>query len=158
MNRTSLWLFLLPLFAAATGCSGGNCTVSGRVTLDGQPLSNGRIALRPAAQMASARSVSVKINDGKFSFTQAHGIVPGSYTVMIRAWRKTGRKLKVDEAEELDEHEQYLPAEYNAQSQIATNIRGNTGGLRFELRMPESENSEEKESPPKELPPASILN
>lgn len=150
MNHKILWLSALPLFAAAIGCSGSNCTVSGQVMVDGQPLSNGRIALRPAAQMAGARSISVKIDDGKFSFTQAHGIAPGSYTVMIWAWRKTGRTLRVDEAEEQDEHEQYLPAKYNAHSQIAASIRGNTSGLRFKLRMPEPENFEENESPPEE--------
>ncbi len=137
----------LLLCTAAVGCSSDNCAVSGRVTLDGEALSNGRIALRPSAQMAASRPQSAKIDNGEFSFARSLGIASGSYIVTITTYRKTGRKLKVDEAEALDEHEQYLPEEYNTRSQISVNIRGNTSGLRFDLKMPEPESPTEGESP-----------
>ena len=135
------WLCLS--LAVMLGCSETSCSVSGRVTLDGKPLSNGSISLRPLAHLASSRPVSAEIDHGKFSFSRSQDILPGSYVVSISAWRKTGRQLKVDEAEPLDEHEQYLPDDYNSTSKLSVEIPGTISGLLFELTMPEPESDAE---------------
>ncbi|MGI9430092.1 MAG: hypothetical protein ACR2NM_15640 [Bythopirellula sp.] len=126
------------LVTGTVGCGGGGCTVSGEVTLDGQPLSNGRIALRPAAKMAGFRPVSAEIDSGSFQFESSQKIVPGSYVVIVKAWRPTGKKLPIEEgaSEPEDEYEQYLPLKYNTRSELAVELDGNKYDLTFELQMP----------------------
>jgi hypothetical protein len=143
LNTTSCLYLLMVLVTMGSGCSREGYAVSGRVILDGEALSNGLISLRPASRLAGARPVSADVEDGRFSFAASQGIKPGSYVVSIMAWRKTGRKLDVDDAEDLDEHEQYLPDKYNLTSKLSVDVHGNTSGLVFELEMPEAQADED---------------
>lgn len=66
-------VLLLPL---AVGCGGGKGTVSGTVTLDGQPLPVGNIAFLPS----QGPGASGRIEDGKYS---VKGVPAGQVTVTV---------------------------------------------------------------------------
>jgi hypothetical protein len=66
---------------ALSGCSGGNAgTVSGKVTLNGQPLQGGRLKLY-SSPSADPYPISVG-NDGTFSTV---GVPPGEYKVTVES-------------------------------------------------------------------------
>jgi hypothetical protein len=126
------------LSAAVMGCGQGSCAVSGRVLLDGQPVADGRIALRPTLKTPGVRTVQAVIANGDFVFVQSQGIVPGNYSVVITARRKTGQLLPPEEGsgEVVDRYEQYLPAQYNTDTKLRCEIVGDTDDLLFELELP----------------------
>jgi hypothetical protein len=73
------------------GCSGATDdlprqTVSGQVTLNGQPLSSGTIQFQPGSgPRAVSMSGGARIQDGSYSIPRAEGLVPGKYKVSISA-------------------------------------------------------------------------
>ncbi|MDR3632299.1 MAG: hypothetical protein P4L84_00605 [Isosphaeraceae bacterium] len=78
-------------FVAGTGfvgCGGGDDlprqSVSGTVTLGGQPLAQGRIEFEPASPEAKT-PVGGEIKDGAFRIPRDQGPTPGDYKVMITA-------------------------------------------------------------------------
>ncbi|QDS99902.1 hypothetical protein [Adhaeretor mobilis] len=68
------------------GCGGYEATLSGTVTLDGQPLNVGRVNLAPTGEGKIA-SASIK-PDGTYEVitTGESGMVPGQYGVSVRAY------------------------------------------------------------------------
>jgi hypothetical protein len=121
------------------GCGGGGCAVQGKVLLDGEPVSEGRIALRPKQPGPNARTVQAVVSEGQFQFIPAQGVVPGAYSVVITARRKTGQQLPPEEGsgEVLDRYEQYLPPKYNTRTELTADISGGTNDLLFELELPQ---------------------
>lgn len=92
MSPSSCKFFVcLAALGLLVGCSGGGgadvgaVSVSGTVTLDGQPVEGATVAFSPAGQ--GARSASGKTDgSGKFTLTSVEagdGAVPGSYAVVI---------------------------------------------------------------------------
>ena len=78
----------LVLMPAVTGCGGtGRVPVSGKVTLDGQPLEHGLINFRPSQGNAGPGSGGV-VNEGRFEIPADKGLRPGSYKVSITALKK----------------------------------------------------------------------
>ena len=76
-----------------TACVAGGCgagdgldrrAISGSVTLDGQPLSEGTILLEPVTDR-SGTAVGATIRRGAFAITREQGPVPGSYRARIYA-------------------------------------------------------------------------
>lgn len=56
--------------------------VSGRVTLDGTPLPEGKIQFQPTNADSGIMAVG-EIKDGAFAIDQAKGPVPGNYRILI---------------------------------------------------------------------------
>ena len=87
-----LWALalLVPL-----GCSGtdGRVSVSGKVTLDGNPLEDGSISFRPAPG-TSANSSGGRITAGSYELPAESGLKPGKYLVSVVAFRKTGKMVE----------------------------------------------------------------
>ena len=78
------------------GCDGDGlqrATVRGTVTVDGQPLQSGSIALLPQPG-TKGPSVGGAIESGSYVLAGDSGPVRGSYRVEIRATRKTGRQVR----------------------------------------------------------------
>ena len=79
---------------ALAGCSGRGgperASVSGSVTLDGQPVTDGLITLYPAGG-TNGPSVGGSIQDGRYSIAAAKGPYLGRYRVEINWPRKTGK-------------------------------------------------------------------
>lgn len=86
MNRNpffpsrSLWVLVLGL--ASVGCSQAPATVSGDVTLDGQPLASGTVVFQPTGGGATAYGT---INDGEYTVMTGadEGLAPGAYAVLV---------------------------------------------------------------------------
>jgi hypothetical protein len=86
------------------GCGSGDMrqAVSGKVTLDGVPLTQGSVVFEPT-EANGGPLVGTTITDGEFSIARAKGVQPGKYLLMVSAVRPTGRKLQafgrnIDEA------------------------------------------------------------
>lgn len=111
---------LIPL-----GCSHGpeRGEVSGVITLaDGKPLESGIIRFVP---VESGPSSFAPIVAGHYLLTGDKSPILGQHKVVITAQRKTGRKLQQPDGPPgvfYDEIDQFLPAEYNQQTQLRIEI------------------------------------
>ncbi len=99
--------------------------VSGTVTYNGKPLSSGMIRFMPTAS-TNAPMAGAKIKDGQYTLDQ-HGAVPvGTFRVEIEALRTVaappGMVLPLDLQGKEGLDQQYIPAKYNAASQLSITI------------------------------------
>lgn len=119
-NRWLFIFFAVVLCGAQAGCSADTKrgTVSGTVTLDGQPLKSGTIRFVPAdGQTATADGA---ITDGKYSAT----VPPGEKRVSVSAPKVIGKKRVYDtpDSPQVDIVEELLPARYNLQSKLTFTV------------------------------------
>ena len=124
------WLLL------AAGCGGdgiGRVEVSGKVTLDGQPLSEGAILFQPIAEGPSAGGT---IQDGRFTIERADGPASEEYRVDIVAYRPTGRQIPDADfpGKMTDELKQVIPNRYNADTELTVNVSAE-GNNHFEFKL-----------------------
>ncbi|WP_165071323.1 carboxypeptidase regulatory-like domain-containing protein [Paludisphaera rhizosphaerae] len=125
--------------AATFGCSGGDGlprqAVSGKVTLDGQPLDSATISFQPMAGSGEVTSAAATVSAGSFSISAADGLVPGKYRVSVSAKRevaaKSGAKKKqidnvtgelVDPPADAAVTQETIPARFNAQTELTTEV------------------------------------
>ena len=90
--RRRVWAMAAPvliLAALVSGCGERTGTVSGEVTVDNTPLSEGLITY--VAADGKTAPVAVKIKDGKYSAS----VPPGAYKVQISAPQATGEKRQM---------------------------------------------------------------
>lgn len=138
---------LIPLLLLAVGivsCSGcgghqsSGSKVSGRVSLNGQPLPDGMITFMPQTPAPGLRTVSAMIANGEFAVPAANSLMPGSYRVAVTAQKSTGRKIPAGEgsSEMVDDVEDYIPPKYNAATTLSVEITGDTSDLEFPLQIP----------------------
>lgn len=81
-------MLLLLLIAALSGCGGKHATVSGVVTLDGQPAGPGVVMFHPANEADKRLSPAVGVfgDDGRYTLQASGnrpGCAPGAYIVTI---------------------------------------------------------------------------
>ncbi len=103
------------------GCGSGGkpetIEVSGNVTFDGSPVTNGEIIFRDAAGVL--RGCGGPIADGKYSFEAS----PGSKKVEITAIREIpGKTVEANPGEVTAVMEMYIPAKYNEQTTLTTEV------------------------------------
>jgi|tagenome__1003787_1003787.scaffolds.fasta_scaffold20614511_2 hypothetical protein len=129
--RCLCYLLFNCLLFLSPGCTSSNLpSISGIVTLDGQPLKEGTIQFAPTD--GKAPSQAAVIQDGKFS-TQLHRT---NYKVEIHATKLIDTGAKLDEkgpgggpkAVEL------LPARYNVQTELTLQVDGPRSDANFELK------------------------
>ena len=109
-------------------------TVTGTVTLDGQPLKSGTIRFDSADGHAPAADASIA--DGKFSAK----IPPGDKRVSITSPKVVGKKKMYETADSpmIDITEEMLPKRYNAQSELKLTVKGGSQeALPFDLKSGE---------------------
>jgi hypothetical protein len=121
------------LFGLLSGCSADTKrgTVSGSVSLDGQPLTTGNIRFDPAD--GHTATADATIIDGKFSAT----VPPGEKRVSITAPKVVGKKkvYETPDSPTVDRTEEMLPKRYNAQSELKATVKlGNQELPPFELK------------------------
>ena len=104
--------------------------VTGRVTLDGQPIPNGEIRFIPDAGTNGPISGG-PIKDGVYKAAGRGGVPIGEHVVEIRAYRASGGPQAA--ANEGGPAEQYLPANYNDQTTLRATIDPSTETQDFEL-------------------------
>jgi len=100
--RTAPLLALVGLFTLnSCGSSGGLSTVAGTVSVDGKPVESGIIHIKSNASPGSSGGSGV--TGGKFQVVSKDGFAPGEYTVVLQAFRKTGRTFKDPQKGEVEE-------------------------------------------------------
>ena len=134
----SAWCYVLGIcltVLAGCGQTSDRCMLEGTVTVDGQPLAEGNIRFLPQPGTGGP-SAGGKIMDGRFSIARLDGTFAGEFRVEITASRKTGRQVESPFAPGrfTDESVQYLPAQYNSQSELTAQVTDD-GANRFEFTL-----------------------
>ena len=130
-------LVLLALVAAvlavpAVGCRRGpaKAVITGRVTLNDEPLPQGAISFYPLSRAPSAGAV---INAGSYRMEA----FPGSYRVEITGSKVVGQKKNdIPDGPMVDILESIVPAEYNSASKLVQEVKLETKTLDFKLVTP----------------------
>jgi hypothetical protein len=105
--------------------------VKGKVTLDGQPLTNGTIAF--LATTEGQRQAGGPIVNGVYDIPEGQGPNAGPHRVEIRSMKPTGKKFKdSDTGEMIDQMVEALPPRYHEKSILTATI-GEQGEWNFEL-------------------------
>jgi len=133
MKLQIIWLIAIcAVSIAAAGCTSDSSkgTVSGTVTLDGQPLANGLIRFVPVdGRTATAEAT---ITDGEFSVE----VPVGEKQVSISAPKVVGKRpaYQTPNAPMIDIIEELLPARYNLTSELTLNVTGGRQEAPFDLK------------------------
>jgi hypothetical protein len=131
--RYTTGLVLIALAIAAVGCgkSDGKVPIRGSVTLNGEPLEQGRIEMIPSD--GKGTTTGADILDGDFQLRSD----PGPKTVQITAQKIVGREKNYPNDPNSPEHdviEQLVPARYNTQTELKCDIKaGKNDELSFSL-------------------------
>ena len=141
ITNTSL-IFSILLIAGCADSSvderGDRVAVSGKVTLDGQPLSRARIIFVSDQGKGKVKS-SALIEDGAFSITKENGPLPGSARVEIHPELAELEEFEGeragDETTFVDTKRVDIPAEYNFRSKLTADV-GNedSNAFTFDLK------------------------
>ena len=135
LTRIAVVLTLTAPLALAIGCgdANGRQRISGQVTLDGQPLPNGSVSLRPIGTGPLAVG---RIEDGKFILGSDKGPLPGAYLIEIESQQKTGNQVALvdNPSIKIDETEQVIPPNYNERSELRIDVKPD-GGNHFEFEL-----------------------
>lgn len=135
MQFQKLPLLILVAITALAGCGGsGRQAIEGTVTLDGQPLAEGYLRLRPEPGTASP-AAGAPVKDGAYAIAPEGGTFAGKFRVEITAMRPSGRKLTHPETgQPYDEKIQVLPPRYNKASELRVDVvEGEANRFDFEL-------------------------
>jgi hypothetical protein len=132
-RRGATFLTLAFVVLVAAGC--GSPTVTGQVSLDGQPVDGGSIAFVPIGS-GSTIQVGGEIVRGTYTLTGARAPRPGSYRVEIYWNKTTGKKIPApgDEGNFMEETLQVIPTRYNTKSELMADIKG-TGKDTFDFAL-----------------------
>lgn len=138
VKRISHLTLIAALACVSWGCGSGDGlprrAVSGKVTLDGQPLEKGLITFMPSGQGGDSTSAAAEVANGSFSVARDVGLIAGPYRVAVSAMKevpnKSARKKQVDNAtgEVVDVAtddavtKESLPARYNAQTELKADV------------------------------------
>jgi hypothetical protein len=131
ISITSCRLAAPALLLALAGCVDPTITqdtlprkaISGSVTLDGQPLAEGKIQFDPVEAKPGESAIVVgDIKDGKYAIDRAAGPVPGNYKVSI----SSVPAIKIDPKEGPGARPKLppekVPAQYNTKSTLTKEI------------------------------------
>jgi hypothetical protein len=128
--RITLLCVMCLAFAGCAKKSDGKVSLTGKVTLDGEPIPEGSITFMPVSAVGTTNGT--EISNGYFSVR----VNPGEQAVQIYANRPD---LKHPVTKELKERgveenlEQYIPAKYNRQSTLRVTVDKDTKEHNFEL-------------------------
>ncbi len=117
---------ILLVAMVASGCSRvpRRLALEGRVTVDGVPLESGAMAWIPIEQTGGP-TCGGSITAGRFSIPAPEGARAGEYRVEITASRLSDRadSMSLDGTTMAYSMIQYLPARYNAESELVATVR-----------------------------------
>ena len=137
MYRTGFAIFML-CCVAAIGCSGdGRSEVSGRVTLNGQPIAEGAINFIPVEGNVGP-GAGVEIRDGKYFIARVKGVSPGKNRVELRAFRETGKKVQDPTGKPgtmTFERAMAFPPEYNDRSTLVKDVKPGSDTIDFDITV-----------------------
>lgn len=117
-----------------TGCGDSSrASVSGRVTLDGQPLEQGAINFFPTGENQGP-SAGASITGGRYTITADKGVVVGENLVQIRGVRKTGKMVQSPMGlGMIEEWADGVPEKYNKRTTLTRPIERGANEIDFDL-------------------------
>jgi hypothetical protein len=135
MNRSLLvlacsWLVMLSLFSGCSSGGGAVAPVSGRVTLDGQPLAGAHVSFQPEGggslsdSSAGSGSYAVTASDGSYVLRLAVGDRPGAAVGKHRV----EISMRNDSDDDTDRHTQppkqtkVIPPRYNLHTELSCDV------------------------------------
>jgi hypothetical protein len=113
-------LLAMPLGIGCGGTNTGPASVelSGRVTLDGDPLKEGDIFFRA---QDGGNSYAAKIKDG----TYQQNVTPGNKRVEITSYRDVPGQFREDNpGEKVPVREMYIPSQFNKETTLELDVPG----------------------------------
>ncbi len=119
--------------AGIAGCGSPGAAVSGTVTLDGKPVEDGTISFVPLGTSAATPAAG-KVQGGSYAIPAKEGLRSGNHRVEVRWNRKTGRKVFVPPAPEIEEVREAIPPRYNSQSELKADLKPDDNKFDFELK------------------------
>jgi len=91
--NTQLFICILMTFIFLLGCGeNSKCTMSGSITLDGNPVKSGNISFYPLG-LETNRKVATVVENGKYQIETNEGLIPGKYKIEINWTKETGKKM-----------------------------------------------------------------
>jgi len=145
LSRSTCWMWVALAGLLIVGCSGSSAeferaSISGTVTLDGEPLPSGQIVFQPTLKEGElskkkgvGRPATATIKDGKYEISAAKGPTVGPNKVQITAIRDTGKTTEQD-GKKVAVSEQYLPARYNTATLERYEVTSGKNTKNFELK------------------------
>ncbi len=122
MAHRHVWLLTGLLAAMIVGCGGSGpatVSVSGSVTVDGEPVPEGTIYFR---DQDGGNSYAGKIRDGQYEAK----VTPGGKTVEIIGYREVPGKVREDNpGEKTPVRQMYIPKQYNRESTLQLELPTN---------------------------------
>jgi hypothetical protein len=115
--------YLMALVLVLAGCGSDELRrviVTGEVRYDGQPISNGQVMFYPTGETPGPATMAV-ITNGNYVADAKGGVPAGTHRVMIEAYRPPTPDPGIDIGDL--GREQYLPAKYNLQSELKTELK-----------------------------------
>jgi hypothetical protein len=131
-SRLNDWARFVTLLGAAllAGCGDGKSTVSGTVTMDGQPVASGAITfVKVDGELAREGAV---IRDGSFQAT----LPPGKYKLELTGQKVVGKRKQKGfdgSEEEVEITAELFPERYNAKSELIEHIKPGANKIPLEL-------------------------
>ena len=110
------------------GSSSGLQTLTGTVTFEGEPVSEGRIQLREVA--GEQRAFAGLIENGQYSVE----VPPGEFAVEIRASRPIPGKFDTSNPDQPEQAgEMYIPEKYNSRTELKVTVGPQSSTENFDL-------------------------
>ena len=141
--RWPVSLLLIVLVVLSTlGCQPANpqgkLAVSGKVAINGTPLTQGTVSFNPVNDNEIKTPSSARIKDGKYSLSADKGLAPGTYTVMLFSSEGTGT---YDESDPMrpEIHKALIPDKYGVASQERITVSQDAKSFDFDLDVKESD-------------------
>jgi hypothetical protein len=115
---------------AAVGCGDNATTISGAVSINGEPVKEGTIGFFPVD--GNARTTGTKIRDGKYSAE----VSPGAAKVEIRVSKVVGESKLYDtpNSETRPIRREVLPPKYNNETELQVEIKAGRNESNFDLK------------------------
>jgi hypothetical protein len=127
------------VIATCVGCEKKGlqrAAVSGHVTVDGQPISEGVIQFLPIEGTIGPEAGGV-ITKGQYEIAQQRGPIVGKARVELRGSKKTGRKIQDPTGRPgtlTDEYKEMFPPDCNTNSSLVREIKDGLNKWDFDIR------------------------
>ncbi len=120
---------------AFCSCNSGpeRYSLSGQVSYDGQPVTDGEIIFSPLDDTTGIAASTI-IRHGKYEIVRSAGPTAGKYDVDITGRRPTGRLVRGEGSSgPIEAMAQYIPSAYNSETTLQVEIDSDRDDLDFHL-------------------------
>ena len=139
MQKTLIALLLtfgIVLLTGGCGDSLNRAEISGKVTLDGQPVVSGIVTFLPK-NTEQAVVVGAKIVNGEYSLKRTEGPAVGTYSIKVSSVQNTGRMIEDEQIKGrlYEEYAETIPAPYcGLESPLTAEVKPGKNIVDFNLR------------------------